>query len=124
MQDTVGYIFPVTFITLGFLCVAAIILLLNSIKPLIFTSVGISGIYLMAIKYEQLDGYDWESIKGFDSSKQTLALLPKGVFSVMSYRDRLGNSIFGTYGYFFSNSQLKAAEEILEKAGVVKVNIK
>lgn len=80
------------------------------------------GKALIAIKYEQLDGYNWENSSEFGCTKKTLALLPKGLFSEMFYRNKFGNSIFETYGYYFDNSQIRTAEEIFEKAGVVMVN--
>lgn len=117
-----NYIFSFIVITLVFVSVAGFIVIALSKKPLIFTSVGMVGKALIAIKYEQLDGYNWEKSKEFNSTKKSLALLPKGVFSEMNYRDKLGNSILETYGYYFDSSQIRTAEEIFEKAGVVKVN--
>ncbi len=114
-------IFASIFITLSFACIAVLVIVLSSRQPLIFTSVGIAGCSLMAIKYEQLDGYNWEK---WENSKNTLILLPKGIFSEGSCRTRTGESTFGAYGYFFNKEQIRTAEEILEKAGVVKVNIR
>ncbi|MBT0654097.1 hypothetical protein KI810_13605 [Geobacter luticola] len=120
-MDNSFYIFATVFITLSFVCIGAFAIALSSRQPLIFTSVGITGCALMAIKYEQLDGYNWEK---WENSKTTLILLPKGIFSEGSCRSRTGESTFGAYGYFFDNEQIRTAEEILEKAGVVKVNIR
>ena len=120
--DKSNYIFSFIVITLVFVSFAGFIVIASSKKPLIFTSVGMVGKALIAIKYEQLDGYNWEKSTEFGSTKKSLALLPKGVFSEMNYRDKLGNSILETYGYYFDSSQIRTAEEIFEKAGVVKVN--
>lgn len=117
-------VFAFIFITLGFIGFAGVVIIASSKQPLIFTSVGIVGKALIAIKYEQLDGYNWENSKEFGSTKKTLALLPKGVFRGMFYRDKLGNSIFETYGYHFDNSQIRTAEEVFEKAGVMKVDFR
>lgn len=121
-QDKSQYIFSFVVITLVFVSFAGFIVIASSKKPLIFTKVGMVGKALIAIKYEQLDGYNWENSTEFGSTKKSLALLPKGVFSEINYRDKLGNSILETYGYYFDNSQIRAAEDIFEKAGVVKVN--
>lgn len=120
--DKSNYIFSFIVITLVFVSFAGFIIIASSKKPLIFTSVGMVGKALIGIKYEQLDGYNWEKSTEFGSTKKSLALLPKGVFSEMNYRDKLGNSILETYGYYFDSSQIRTAEEIFEKAGVVKVN--
>lgn len=119
--DKSNYIFSFLVVTLVFVSIAGLVIILLSKKPLIFTSVGIVGCALMAIKYDQIDGYNWEKC---DDSKTTLILLPKGVFSEGACRTRTGESTFGAYGYFFNSEQIRAAEEILEKAGVVKVNIR
>lgn len=123
-DDNSFRIFASIFITLSFVCIAVLVIVSSSRKPLIFTSIGIVGRALMAIKYEQLDGYNWERCKGLNSSKTTLVLLPKGIFSEGEFRSYQGMSIFEFYGYFFNNEQIRTAEEILEKAGVVKVNIR
>jgi hypothetical protein len=121
-QEKSQYIFSFIVITLVFVSFAGFIVIAASKKPLIFTKVGMVGKALIAIKFEQLDGYNWENSTKFGSTKKSLALLPKGVFSEMNYRDKLGNSILETYGYYFDNSQIRTAEEIFEKAGVAKVN--
>lgn len=120
--DKSNYIFSFIVITLVFVSFAGFIIIASSKKPLIFTKVGMVGKALIAIKYEQLDGYNWEKSTEFGNTKKSLALLPKGVFNEMNYRDKFGNSILETYGYYFDSSQIKTAEEIFEKAGVVKVN--
>lgn len=117
-------IFASIFITLSFVCIAVLVIVLSSRQPLIFTSIGIVGRALLAVTYEQLDGYNWERCKGLNSSKTTLVLLPKGIFREGEFRSYQGMSIFESYEYFFSNEHIRTAEEILEKAGVVKVNIK
>lgn len=120
--DKSHYIFSFIVITLVFVSFAGFIVIASSKKPLIFTKVGMVGKALIAIKYEQLDGYNWENSTQFGSARKSLALIPKGVFSEMNYRDKFGNSILETYGYYFDNSQIRATEKIFEKAGVVKVN--
>jgi hypothetical protein len=95
-------------------------------QQLIFTSIGMIGIGNYAIKYSELDCYDWQQCTKFMSTGQlsdrlqaTIRLHPKSKSWLKpTYIDRFGNSIFGNFGYFFDDIQMKSANEILTRSGV------
>jgi hypothetical protein len=95
-------------------------------QPLIFTTIGMVGIGKYAINYSELDCYGWQKCNDFVASGQlsgrlqtTIRIYPKSKSWLQpTYIDRFGNSIFGNFGYFFDDTQMKSANEILTRYGV------
>ncbi len=98
-------------------------------NPLIFTQIGIVGPGLFNVRYENIGSYGWEICKGIlatgQASKEKKATLrltgSSGLFSGLAFVDRFGNSIYGNYGYFFTDTQIVQTEEIMNERGIEKV---
>jgi len=110
----------------GIAILAVYALVTKKQQPLIFTTIGIVGIDKYAIKYGELESYGWQQCNNFLASGQlsgqlqtTIRLYSKSKSWLKpTYIDRFGNSIFGNFGYFFDDIQMKAANEILSSYGV------
>jgi len=95
-------------------------------QPLVFTTIGMVGIGKYAVKYNELECYGWQKCNKFMASGQflgrlqtTIRLYPKSKSWLKpTFVDRFGNSIFGNFGYFFDDIQMKSANEILTRYGV------
>lgn len=128
MSETKYYTLLAIVITLGTVIaiLTAYALVTKKEVPLIFTPIGIVVIGKCALKYIELEGYGWQRCNNFIATGQlsghlqtTIRLYPKSKSWLKpTYIDRFGNSIFGNFGYFFDEVQMKSANEILSRYGV------
>lgn len=104
----------------------------KKIVSLVFTKVGIADTGLFAMKYEQLGSYNWTRCNAFFATGQakkadrvTLFLTAnRGLFKSAGLVTNFGTPILASYGYFFNDSQIKCAEEILNQVGIMKLSDK
>lgn len=95
-------------------------------QPLVFTERGIVGPYLVAIKYDEIEGYTWEDFRGFtrvvpgpDGGGTCLFIRDKSI--IPNYIDKHGHTVFVNYGFFFDQNQIDKTESIMERYGVKKL---
>ncbi|MBN1366248.1 MAG: hypothetical protein JW976_15715 [Syntrophaceae bacterium] len=97
-------------------------------KPLILTERGIIGPYFIAIKWNDIKSYKWETFKG----PTRMANAPKGggisLFIrdervIPHYVDRFGHTVFANMGYFFNQDQITKTDEIFQRLGIGKIKM-
>lgn len=110
---------------------AALILIIymSKKKPLILTEKGIVGPYFIAIKWDDIKSYKWETFKG---PTRMAANAPKGggisLFIrdksiIPHYVDRFGHTVFANLGYFFDEDQIIKTDDIFQRFKIEKTKI-